>query len=381
MTVYNKENPFLASIKDRFSLSRPGSKKNTQHLVLDLAGSGLTYRAGDCLGIFAQHDPLLVEKTINALRVNGREIVSLKQKEKTASLREALTTHLNITEISPRLFREIALRQTNQEKKDFLNVLLEEENLQKKKEYLGQFELWDLLLAHEEVVFTPQEIADFLMPLLPRFYSISSSQKYVGEEVHLTVAQFEFESNGYMRHGVCSHYLSKLVTFHDPVVPVFVHPSHHFFLPEITDTAMIMIGPGTGVAPFRAFIQDRIFHQSGGKHWLFFGEWNRDFDFFYEEDWKSFGEKTHLILDLAFSRDQKEKVYVQHKMREKGQELFAWLEQGAYLYVCGDAQRMAKDVESTLMSIIAQHSEKGEAGAKEYLKKLRKEKRYLRDVY
>jgi sulfite reductase (NADPH) flavoprotein alpha-component len=217
---------------------------------------------------------------------------------------------------------------------------------------------------------------------LPRFYSISSSQRCVGEEIHLTVAPLEYESNGHKRRGVCTHYLCQLVELHDPVIPIFVQSSHGFNLPQDLHIPLVMIGPGTGVAPFRAFMQERLLHhQSKGRHWLFFGEWNRDYDFFYEEDWLEFSKQGHLRLGLAFSRDQEQKVYVQHKMWEAGEELFQWLEEGAYLYVCGDAQRMAKDVEVALQSIIQEFGKKEAQAAKEYIKHLRQQKRYLRDVY
>jgi sulfite reductase (NADPH) flavoprotein alpha-component len=259
---------------------------------------------------------------------------------------------------------------------------LEENNRDALKAYLKLHEIWDLLLFHFEVHLTPQELADLLMPLLPRFYSISSSQRYVGEEVHLTIAPLEYESNGHKRRGVCTHYLCELVELHNPVVPVFIQPSHGFKLPEDLLAPIVMIGPGTGVAPFRAFLQERVLHhQTKGKHWLFFGEWNRSSDFFYEEDWLLFEQKGYLRLDAVFSRDQEEKIYVQHKMFEHGEELFKWLEEGAYLFVCGDAERMAKDVEATLLTIIQEYGKKDLLEAREYIKRLRQHKRYLRDVY
>lgn len=382
MNIYNKQNPFLASIKERFTLTKLGSQKNTQHLVLDLAGSGLRYEVGDSIGVFPQHDPELVDKTLKALKATGKEPVQNKQTGELIALVDYLTSKSNITDISPKLFREVALRQPDSDKKHDLEELRQENNREACKAYLQKHEVWDFLIANEEITFTPQEIVDLLMPLLPRFYSISSSQRFVGEEVHLTVAPLEYESNGHKRRGVCTHYLCELVDLHAPVVPVFVQTSHGFSLPHDLHTPLIMIGPGTGIAPFRAFMQERIHHhQSKGKHWLFFGEWNRSSDFFYEKEWEEFGQNGHLRLELAFSRDQEHKIYVQHKMLERGEELFQWLEEGAYLYVCGDAQRMAKDVEATLHAIIQEFGRKEAQAAKEYIKHLRQQKRYLRDVY
>jgi sulfite reductase (NADPH) flavoprotein alpha-component len=380
--AFNKQHPFLASIKERSALSKPGSQKNTQHLVLDLRGSGITYAVGDSIGVFPQHDPDLVNKTLRALSASGKEVIQLKQTGESFSLIEFLTTKANITDISPKLFREIATRQPDVDKKHQLEEMLQEDKREILKAYLQKHEVWDFLVANEEVFLHPQEFADLLMPLLPRFYSISSSQKYVGDEVHLTIAPLEYESNGHKRRGVCTHYLCQLVDLHEAVVPIFVQPSHGFSLPLDPQAPLVMIGPGTGIAPFRAFLQERLLHhQSKGKHWLFFGEWNRAYDFFYEEDWLELSQWGHLRLDLAFSRDQDYKIYVQHKMWERGEELYQWLEHGAYLYVCGDAQRMAKDVEAMLQAIVQEFGKKEAQAAKEYIKHLRQQKRYLRDVY
>lgn len=380
--VYTKQNPFLAAKTERYPLSKPGSKKNTQHIVLDLRGSGICYEVGDSIGIVPQHDLELVDKTLKALKTTGQEIILNKQTGNPIALIDFLISYGNITDISPKLFREIAFRQPDEEKKHQLQELTQESHRTECKEYIQKHEVWDFLLANEEVNLSPQELADLLMPLLPRFYSISSSQKFVGEEVHLTVAPLEYESNGHKRRGVCTHFLCELVEMHNPVVPIFIQPSHGFNLPHDANIPMIMIGPGTGIAPFRAFMQERLCHlQSKAKHWLFFGEWNRNYDFFYEEEWKELSQMGHFRLDAAFSRDQADKIYVQHKMWEAGEELFHWLEEGAYLYVCGDAQRMAKDVEAMLQMIIAEFGKKEVGEAKAYLKHLRQQKRYLRDVY
>lgn len=382
MSVYNKQNPFFASIKERYFLSKEGSRKNTQHLVIDLTGSGILYQVGDSIGIYSKHDSDLVRKTLQALRMTGKEKIEDKQTGEVISLIDYLTSKGNITDISPKLFRKIAFLQPDKDKKHMLEELCEEGNREFYKAYLQKHEVWDFLLFNEEVSLEPQEFVDLLMPLLPRFYSISSSQKFVGEEVHLTVAPLEYESNGHKRRGVCTHYICELAQIGAPVVPVFVQSSHGFRIPEDPHVPLIMIGPGTGVAPFRAFLQERILHHgSKGKHWLFFGEWSRHHDFFYQQDWEDFGQKGHLQLDLAFSRDQEQKIYVQHRMWEKGEELFQWLEEGAYLYVCGDAQRMAKDVEAMLQMIIQEFGRKEPMAAKEYIKLLRQQKRYLRDVY
>lgn len=379
---YNRHNPFMASVKERYRLSKPGSQKKTQHLVLDLRDSGIVYNVGDSIGVFSKHDPELVNKTLQALKMTGEEKVYFKNSEELIPIVNLLRTQVSITDVSPKLFNAVFARQPNKGKREEMESLRLEENRDLLKAYLKSREVWDFLFAHEEVSFTPQEFIALTMPLLPRFYSISSSQKYVGNEIHLTVAPFEYESFGHKRRGVCTHYLCELVDLHVAEVPIFVQPSHGFDLPEDPHIPMIMVGPGTGVAPFRAFLQERLLHhRSQGKHWLFFGEWNHAYDFFYEKDWDEFSKWGHLRLDLAFSRDQEKKVYVQHKMWEKGEELYHWLREGAYLYICGDAQRMAKDVESMLQEIIQQFGQQEPQEAKQYIKLLRQQKRYLRDVY
>lgn len=382
MDRYNKFHPFLASIKERSPLSKAGSLKNTQHLVIDIRGSELVYEVGDSVGIVPEHDPDLVFKTLKAMKADGQERVHFKGAETEISLAECLKSKSNITNISPKLLREIHQRQPDEQKKHELSLLLEETNREALKAYLAKHEIWDLLEAHSEVTFRPQEVIDLLMPLLPRFYSIASSQKHVGDEIHLTVAPLEYETNGHKRRGVCTHFICELAPIGQPMIPVFIQPAHSFRLPEDHHTDIIMIGPGTGVAPFRAFLQERlIYTKSRGKHWLFFGEKHRASDFFYENDWNDFTNHGHLKLETAFSRDQAHKIYVQHKLWENGHEVFQWLEGGAFLYVCGDAQRMAKDVEAMLQSIIQEFGMHDEAAAREYIKRLRKEKRYLRDVY
>lgn len=382
--TYDKHRPFFARIKERIRLSKSGSQKNTFHLVLDLADSGMTYEPGDSIGIYPVHDGELIDKTLHALKATGDERVAPKSGTGSMTLRELLRAKANITEISPRFYREVCRKQSNSEKSFFLSDLQKEENREAYKAYVESREIWDFLSENGEVHFDVQEFVDCLMPLLPRFYSISSSQKHVGNEVHLTVASLEYESNGYPRRGVCTHYLCRSVAIGDPVVPIFVQSSGGFRLPEDPHAhPLIMIGPGTGVAPFRAFMQERLLHhRSTASHWLFFGERTRVHDFLYEEEWGEFEKIGKLKVDSAFSRDREKKVYVQHLMRERGAELYRWLtEENAFLYVCGDARRMAKDVEAELVDIVREFGKKEPDQARNYVKELRKQKRYLRDVY
>lgn len=378
---YSRTNPFLASIKERYSLCGPDSNKCTQHIVLDIKGSGITYQVGDSIAVYPQNDQDLVAKTLYAMKVSGDEIVLDKHGEKSWTLRDFLTTQANITEVSRKLLSEVGFRQTNPAKKSHIESLQGEGNKEILKSYLEVHHLWDVLEAHSEVVFFPQELCNFLMPLLPRFYSIASAQSVVGEEVHLTVALLKYETNGHERKGVCTHYLCHVARLHEAVIPIYIQPHHGFTIPEDPNTAIIMVGPGTGVAPYRAFMQERIIRNASGKNWLFFGECHRASDFFYESYWQSLVDAGRMRLDVAFSRDQDYKIYVQHRMLQHGKELFQWLEQGAYFFVCGDAHFMAKDVEQALLQIIQEHGNRDEQASKQYLKRLRQEKRYLRDVY
>lgn len=378
---YDKSNPFLARIKERYDLCKAGSQKSTFHIVLDLKGSGITYEVGDSIAVQPVNDPDIVQKMLHLLKASPDILIHDKHTKDLLPLQEYLLRKVNLAEVTRKLVAEMAQRQSNPAKKERLEHLVSEGQRELLKEYQNAHEVWDAIAENEEVLFEAEEFCHMLQPLLPRFYSISSSMKAVGEEVHLLVAEVKYTSNQHQRHGVCTHYLCRRAPLNTPVIPVYIQPSHGFTLPGSNETAILMIGPGTGVAPYRAFMQERQIRQAGGSHWLFFGEWHRNTEFFYEEEWQELVEAGRLRLDTAFSRDQEHKVYVQHKMLDRGKELFELLEGGAVLYVCGDAHRMAKDVDAALHLIVQVHGGLDEAGAKAYVKKLRADKRYLRDVY
>jgi sulfite reductase (NADPH) flavoprotein alpha-component len=376
---YDRAHPFYATIRERYSLTKPGSLKDTQHVILDLAGSGIQYRVGDSIGVYPVNDPSVVEQALLAMNASGDEEVCTKKGD-VLTFREFLSRQANLKGISRKMLLEIEQR-VSEKNRPFLENLMKEENREALKQWMQEFELWDLLTKFSEAHFTPQEIAELTMPLLPRFYSIASSQAVVGDVVHLTVAYLSYETHGITRLGVCTHYLCHLAPLHQAVVPIYVQPSADFHLPDNPQTPLIMIGPGTGVAPYRAFLQEREKQGSKGKHWLFFGEWTREKEYYYQEDWERWVSQGMLKLDLAFSRDQPYKIYVQHKMLDAAEEFYHWIEDGAVIYVCGDAHHMAKDVDRTLHQIIQQQGRMNEEQATAYVKKLRKEKRYLRDVY
>jgi sulfite reductase (NADPH) flavoprotein alpha-component len=373
--MYDKNNPFYATIKERYSLCSSGSLKNTQHIVLDLKNSGLKYNVGDSIAVFPVNDPDLVARTLKAMQATGQEFVTDKAGE-SIHLETFLTQKANLTDISRKLLGEVAKKRPHPKLEEL------EQDKELLKAYLNSHEIWDLLEAYPEAHFTPDELCSLMMPLLPRFYSIASSMNSVGDEVHLTVALLKYYASGHLRLGVCTHYLCNLVPIGQPVVPVYIHPNTvGFTIPEDPEKSIIMIGPGTGIAPFRAFMQERMHGKGNGKNWLFFGEWNREHDYFYQDYWHDLEQKGFLRVDLAFSRDQDYKIYVQHRMKEHGKELYQWIKEGAVVYVCGDAHRMAKDVDATLHHIVQEYSGMSEADTKAYFKEMKAQKRYLRDVY
>ncbi len=377
---YSRTNPFLAPISERYHLSRPGSRKETQHLVIKLTGSGLNYKVGDSLAIYPKHDPQIVAKILKTIGASGDEPIIDARTEESFSLFDYLSEKVNISRVSKKLLTALHDKYPRGTKKDELARLIDAEGRELLKAYGETHELWDTLAGYSGAKIEPQELCSLLSPLLPRFYSIASSQKTVGEEAHLTVAVTEYMTNGHLRHGVASHYLCHLAKVQERL-PVYLQPAADFTVPEDHARSIIMVGPGTGIASFRAFMQEREATGAIGKNWLFFGEWTRADEFYYEDYWKALVDAGKLKLDLAFSRDQAEKVYVQHKMLSSGAELWKWLEEGASFFVCGDADHMAKDVDAALHHIIKEHGALSDDAAKAYVKQLRTEKRYLRDVY
>ena len=352
-------------------MSRQGSSKDTQHIVLDIKDSGIEYLSGDCVGILASNSPELVEQTLKVLRASGNEVIDLGKGEEIL-LHHFLSYHANLSRVEKRLLQSLSDKNPN------LKEVLARDDLE---DYLKQLELWDFLKDHEIKEIDLNQICSLLKPISPRYYSIASCQKAVGDEIHLTVANIRFESNGITRYGLATHYLCDQVPLNDPQVPIFIHPARHFRLPENKNQNIIMIGPGTGIAPFRAFMQERIHSKASGKNWLFFGDRQEQYDFLYKDYFKDLESTGNLRLDLAFSRDQKEKIYVQDRMRQNSADFWLWLQHGASLYVCGDAKEMAKSVDQALHSIIEREGKMSEEAAKEYVQNMKKEKRYLRDVY
>ncbi len=373
---HGRANPFRAPLLRSVPLNRPGSAKDVRMVAFSLKGSGLSYEVGDALGVFPENDPELVEAILAAMGARGDEWVPIPGGS-CIHLYEALTTHYVITKVGDDLATLMAAHATVESEAAALRTLVEDDA----EGAPAHWDVLDVLDRFPSARPPLTEMVGALAPLQPRLYSISSSLKAFPDEVHLTVGVVRYEQGGRRRRGVASNFLAETLR---PRLKagVFVHPSASFRLPADGDAPVVMIGPGTGVAPFRAFLQDRAAEGARGRNWLFFGDQRSETDFLYREEIEAYRADGLLSrLDLAFSRDQAEKVYVQHKMRESAAELWSWLEEGAHLYVCGDARRMALDVDLALREIVAEKGRMSADASKEYLKSLSRSGRYQRDVY
>ena len=376
--LYNVKNPYFARLIREEMLTKPGSEKDTRHYEIDLKGSGMEFLPGDSLAVKATNCPDLVEDILAALKLDGDVMVMGPAKEEK-SLRETLLADCAITQADKKFLKLLAEKAGDGASQ--WSGLLEPDKKAELADYLWGREVIDFLLAHP-VAWEAQELVGTLKKLVVRLYSIASSLKVYPKQVHLTVATVTYETLGRQRKGVCSTFLSDRIDG-TTSIPTFITPGKGFRLPEPDDdTLIIMIGPGTGIAPFRAFLQERQATDAKGKAWLFFGDQRRAYDYFYEEEWELYQKNGYLHkLGLAFSRDQDYKIYVQHRMKEKAAEFWKWLEEGAIVYVCGDATRMAKDVDAALHEIAAEEGGKSAQEAAAYVDQMRKDKRYRRDVY
>lgn len=374
-TAYGRTNPFPGKLVVNRRLTAPDSEKDTRHFEIDLKGWGLNYEVGDSMTVIPTNDPGLVDEIIAMLGAKSDAPVPGSKGQPT-TLREALLRDYRITQTTPKFLKAIAERASAA---PLLNELLAPERKQDLDTYLWGMEVIDFLGEHPSIKFTPEEFVALLAKLQPRLYSISSSLKLHPEAVHFTIDVVHYESHGRQRKGVCSSFLAERAE--DAPVPVFPNTSK-FRLPEASDTPIIMVGPGTGVAPFRAFLQERKAVGARGKAWLFFGSQREKSDYFYREEFDQLKKDGFLTrIDTAFSRDQAEKIYVQNRMTENGAELWKWLDEGAHFFVCGDAKRMAKDVDAALRKVIQEHGGLSESATNDYMEKLKSDKRYKRDVY
>lgn len=369
---YSKESPLTASLAVKQKITGRNSDKGVRHIEIDLGESGLSYQPGDALGVWYHNDPDLVEEIIGLIWRTGDETVTLN--DQTMTLREALTERLELTQNTTVIVEKYAALSRDER---LIELLADKHQLQ---QYAQTTPLPDMIRQAPADLDADQLVA-LLRPLTPRLYSIASSQEEVGSEVHITVGVVRYEVDGRARTGGASGYLADRLE-EDGELRVFIEHNDNFRLPANPQTPVIMIGPGTGIAPFRAFIQQRAAEGAEGLNWLFFGNPHFTEDFLYQVEWQRFVKDGVLSrIDLAWSRDQKHKVYVQDKLREQGAEVWRWIEQGAHIYVCGDANRMAKDVEQALLELLAEHGGMDAEQADEFLSELRVERRYQRDVY
>lgn len=370
---WNRKNPFQSPTVENRRLSGPGSAKEIRHFAFDLSGSGLTYEAGDAVGIIPKNNPELVDLFLARLGADRDTAVDGLD----VPLGEALRSRFEISTPSKEFIAAIAERTGHDE----LSSIVANGDKESIEAFMWGRDTLDLVNLDAKLALSPEEFVGLLKPLQHRAYSISSSPKAHEGEVHLTVAAVRWEFEGREHRGVCSTYMADELGEGDPA-GLFMSPNKAFRLPQDDDVPIVMVGPGTGVAPFRAFLEERRERGATGRNWLFFGDQHRAEDFIYEDEISAMSADGLLTrLDLAFSRDQSEKIYVQSRMRENGKALFSWLEEGAYFYVCGDATRMARDVDTALGELIAEHGALSADNADAYVSTLKREKRYLRDVY
>jgi sulfite reductase (NADPH) flavoprotein alpha-component len=375
VSAYSRKKPFPAVLLEDIVLNGRGSAKETHHIELSLEGSNLTYEPGDALGIYPTNAPDVIDDLLKALHFDGQEPVNVDGQD--YSLFEALFRHYEVTRITRPALQKYAELARNKK----LDELLADQNKKELNEYLCDREMVDLVSDFPANDLSPQAFVDSLRKMPPRLYSIASSLKQHPEEVHLTVAAVRYHANGRNRKGVCSIFLADRID-EETTISVYVDHNNNFKLPADPATPIIMIGPGTGIAPFRAFIEEREAVGAGGKNWLFFGDQHFTTDFLYQAEWLSYLKSGLLTrMNVAFSRDQGQKIYVQQRMAEQGSDFYAWLQEGAHLYVCGDEKRMAHDVNEAILSIVASEGGLNREQAETYIKILQKEKRFQRDVY
>ncbi len=377
-SVHNRANPYKARITENYPLSSEGSAKDTRHIVVHLGDSGITYSPGDSLGVTPRNFPQTVDDLLGVLKLDPATPIELPTGP--VAFRELLINQYSLNRVSKKFVKALLEKLPEGEKKTQLaEIVGNEEALD---DYVFTRDYTDVLIEYP-VALTAQEFLPLANKIAPRLYSIASSPKAHPGEVHLTVAVVVYTTHGRKKYGLASGFLGHGQELNKPEVPVYIQPTKHFHMPA-PDKNMIMVGPGTGIAPFRAFLEHRAIEGATGKSWLFFGDQKKATDFLYEKELTAMVEKGTLTrLDTAFSRDQAEKIYVQNRMHENGAELWKWLKEGAYFYVCGDAKRMARDVHQKLIDIAQEHGGLSPEAAKEYIEVTlaKTEKRYLKDVY
>ncbi|MBI5273229.1 MAG: sulfite reductase [Chlamydiia bacterium] len=370
--TYSKSHPFLAHIQERTLLTGHTSTKQTYHIALTIHGTDFPFKPGDSIAVLPQNDPQEVEDIIQNFKINAHDTLFDPRTNAFYTAYDYLIHQANIRRLNTSFFKELLSQTAPQD------PILSPENKTRLNDWLPSRTLLDL--SRHYPLPNLSALAK-LMPLLPRFYSIASSSLVFPNEIHLLVAYVSYTSHGHFYKGIGSHFLCTFAKLHTTPIPIYLQPSHNFSLPKDPAASMILVGPGTGVAPFRAFLQERIATHAPGRNWLFFGERNRATDFYYEPFWLELQSQGRLRLSLTFSRDTPEKIYVQHKLYTEKKSVWDWLESGSSFYVCGDAGEMAKDVDLTLHRILREEGNLTEEAAYAYVRRLKTENRYLIDVY
>ncbi len=376
---YNRKNPYMAKVVDSYIISE-GSGKETNHYVFSIKGSGIRYKSGDAMGLFPKNNEELVKSTIRKLRAKRRDKVSTGDVEET-TLEKALLHRFVIHRAGKKFLTMVHEKMAKGKPKRELEAILNDPEALEK--YLFVRDYIDVMNEYK-VKISPQEFIDTLSPIVPRLYSISSSPKAHLGEIHLTVAIVKYNNLDRDRYGLATGDLARGIVVNETEVPIYIQPTRDFVIPENGSKDIIMVGPGTGIAPFRAFMEERVSTGATGKNWLFFGEVHEETTFFYKDEWFDYMQKGKLTkLTTAFSRDQKEKIYVQNRITSNGKEIWNWLQNGAYFFICGDKQYMAKDVHKALIQIAEEHGKMKKEDAEHYINQtlMKEEHRYLRDVY
>ena len=371
-TGYSKQKPYMAPVFEKINLHGRGSERQTLHIELQTEAEGLTYEPGDSAGIIPVNSEELIAEVLKVTALQPNEIVEVNNTERT--LHEALYRDFELSKITSDVIKRYLEIVPNNELKKI------SEDINSLQTYIYGRDIVDLFTDYPAVI-TAGQLIKLLRPLQPRYYSIASSPKAFPGEIHLTVALVDYTHSGRNKRGTCSGFLSEILTENEQV-PVFIEPNPNFRLPVNPTTPIIMIGAGTGIAPYRAFVQERELSPGAGKSWLFFGNRNFETEFLYQTEWQQHLKTGALTrMDVAFSRDQDEAVYVQHRMLEHAKELYQWIEDGAHIYICGDRKKMATDVQNALLSIIQQEGGYNPEEAQEFADQLQKEKRLQTDVY
>ncbi|URJ29280.1 NADPH-dependent assimilatory sulfite reductase flavoprotein subunit [Blochmannia endosymbiont of Camponotus modoc] len=371
-TVYNKEYPLIACLSTRYKITSRDSLKDVHHLEIDIADSDLHYQPGDALGVWYENDPNLINELLELLRFKGTEQVRVQ--EEPMSLSEALQKHYELTHNTSFVVKNIA---TITQDKMLLDLFCDSEKLNK---FILTTPIIEMM-HRVSIAITPQELLQLLRPMKPRFYSISSAQSEVGDEIHITVSVVRYKINERFRTGGASGYLVDRIKENEKI-RIFIEPNNNFRLPKNSNVPVVMIGAGTGIAPFRAFMQQRSADNASGKNWLFFGNLRFTDDFLYQIEWQRYFRDGLLTkIDTAWSRDQNDKIYVQNKLLKNSVELWSWIQEGAHIYVCGDAKHMAQDVNKALVMLASKHGSMGLDKADEFWHNMRIQHRYQRDIY